>query len=75
MSDTLPPAPVSKLSEKIDQLLKLYFDAKNQISDLQKMIEEKDKRIKELEDKFLEIEIYEEDLISKIESALNNNGI
>ena len=64
-----------KLSQKIDLLLESYIKLKEELNRLKTEINEKNKIIQELEDRFLEKELEEEDIISKIESALNNNGI
>ena len=63
------------LIQKIELLLQNYQGLKDEVKRLKSELETKNSAIKNLEEKLLEKELQEEDIISKIESALNNNGL
>ncbi len=69
------PSSSEKLSLMVEKLLESYMSLKEKVVRLENEIKEKNEKISELEEKLVERDLEEEDLISKIENALNNNGI
>ncbi len=65
----------NKLPALIDALLKKYEELQEKVERLENEIKEKNRKISELEEKLIEKELTEEDIVAKLENALNNSGI
>ncbi len=75
MSENNNGSSLNKLSFLIDRLLKEREELKEKVFRLENEIKEKNRKISELEEKLVEKELAEEDIIAKLENALNNGGI